>query len=238
MSSRGSDVIDRAGALLVFIALSVGGLAACGDGDGLASDAADATDECPAVTIESSSSGGYTRTPPEPDDLATAVAQGVCSSFVINGYPAGLNGEPSVGAVEGQCIGERLVTELGQQRVREMRLTNPWSVLLFALSNPSIERAEAEQIVDVFADCADHWELLLVRSVTEGASEVSDDSARCVEEELDDDDAREVFVGEIDRAYDDPTQPGATPFPELVEPLVSAMEACLTPEELDRMDWG
>jgi hypothetical protein len=110
--------------------------------------------------------------------------------------------------------------------------------LLFALSNPSIERAEAEQIVAAFADCADHWELLLVRSVTEGASEISDDSALCVEERLDDDDAREVFVGEIDRAYDDPAQPDATPFPELVVPLVSAMEACLTPEELDRMDWG
>jgi hypothetical protein len=226
------------GVLLAACVLAVAPLAACGDGDALGSDATAGSDECPAVAIESSATGGTTRTPPEPDDLATEVAQGFCSSFLINGYPAGMNAKQAVDAAEGQCIGERLVSELGEQRVRELRLTNPWGVLLFALSNPSIDRAEAEQIVDVFVDCAEHWKLLLVRSVTEGASEISDDSARCVEERLDDDEGREVLVGEIDRAYDDPAQPDATPFPELVAPLVAAMEACLTPEELDRVDWG
>ena len=40
----------------------------------------------------------------------------------------------------------------------------------------------------------------------------------------------------MDRAYD--SDPKATPFPELVTPLVDAYDQCLTPVERSRVDFN
>ena len=40
-----------------------------------------------------------------------------------------------------------------------------------------------------------------------------------------------MLVSEIDRAYDDPSQPEVQPFPETIEPLLAAYEECLSPNE-------
>jgi hypothetical protein len=152
-------------------------------------------------------------------------------------------------------MGERLVEVLGADRATELELgTGPWSLLFLGLFNNQppppqpgttspdngerqIDRAEAESIVDVLVDCSDQWKLLLILSVTQGADTISDSSAACVADRLSDDEARSMLIGEIDRAYDDPSQPDAQPFPELIEPLLAAYEECLTPAELDSVDF-
>ena len=49
----------------------------------------------------------------------------------------------------------------------------------------------------------------------------------CVADRLTDDEARLMLIGEIDRAYDDPSQPDAQPFVESLEPLLAAYDECL-----------
>ena len=46
-----------------------------------------------------------------------------------------------------------------------------------------------------------------------------------------------MLISEIDRAYDDPAQPDAQPFPESIEPLLAAYDECLTPAELNSVDF-
>jgi hypothetical protein len=139
---------------------------------------------------------------------------------------------------EAACIGSTLVRELGVDRVRELGFgLSSWSVLSFGLTNhSSVDRPEAEKIVDTFAKCSKNWELLMIKSITEGADEISDASARCTSERLADGDARAIFAGELDRAYDEPS--ASKPFFESVNPLIVAMENCLQPDELNGLDWN
>ena len=152
-------------------------------------------------------------------------------------------------------MGDQLVGVLGADRAKELDLgAGPWSLLFLGLFNNQpppprpgttspdngerqIDRAEAESIVDVLVDCSDQWKLLLILSVTQGADTISDSSAGCVADRLSDDEATSMLIGEIDRAYDDPSQPDAQPFPELIEPLLTAYDECLTPAELDSVDF-
>jgi hypothetical protein len=116
-----------------------------------------------------------------------------------------------------------------QARAPSLLGAGPWSVLAFGVSNnrageQQLGREEAELIVDTFMECTTSWKLLLILSVTSGAEKISDSYASCVSDRLADDDARRILVGEIDRAYEDPTQPDAQPFPDLVDPLVAAVD--------------
>lgn len=237
---RGSLIIRHMGRLSGSVAaavvlLSIGG---CGGDESDSLESAAAASECPSVEF-SGSEGAFTRMPPEPEELTAAVAESFCSSFT---YP-GKNGEPTtVAAVlpseDASCISTELIERFGEPAVREFGFIGyPWSLLVFALKNQSVEREQAEQLADSFVSCSDAWKLLLIKSVTQGADQISEVSAGCVGQRLSDDDAREVLVLELDRAYDDPSQPDAMPYPETVEPLLTAMEACLSPTELDALDW-
>lgn len=62
-------------------------------------------------------------------------------------------------------------------------------------------------------------------------------AARCTAERLDDDQARATMAAELDLPYDDPPA-GAPPFHVVVQPLLDALDQCLTPEELGRLDWN
>jgi hypothetical protein len=130
------------------------------------------------------------------------------------------------------------VQKLGADRVRQLGLgLSSWSLLGFGLSNhASIQRPEADTIVDTFEKCSKNWELLMIKSVTQGTDKISDTSARCASQQLDDSDARNIFAGDIDRAYDE--DPNAVPFAEAVKPLIAAMEKCLKPDELAEIDWN
>jgi hypothetical protein len=235
--------------LFLILAVSVL-LVGCGDDDGSSA----AGDACRPRTITVQSEPSVGPTPPSlpsgDDGLALAIADSFCSTFVTV-QPDGEREEraprPVLPADEATCIGEGLVDDLGAERARESGLgTFPWSVLGFGLSNNmgdrpgnrEIDRDQAEAIADTFRGCSESWELLLIQSVTEGADGISDESARCVSDELPDDTSEEMLVGELDRAYDDPSQPGATPFGELIQPLIDAFDECLTGSEQERLDFN
>lgn len=231
--------MDGVKAMSMWLLTSALVLASCGD-DGRSSGGA-ANCQPKEITISADSGAASARpTVPEGDAaLVAAVAGTYCSVFTAKLPDGTKRSSPrtQVTAQEATCIGEKLVERLGATRVRSLGLgLGPWSTLGFALSN-QIDRAESERIVDTFKTCTKAWKLLLITSVTQGADEISDQSARCISEQVSDDLARTIFIGEIDRAYDDPSQPNAQPYPQLVEPLVAAFDKCLTPSEQDAMDW-
>lgn len=244
--------------VLVVVVVVVGG---CGNGEEHADRAAMSIVETTStsvasacttkdVTISSVVNGipAPPTNPDEPDALAATIAASFCVPTWNVTYPDGteqaLVSRPILTADEAACIGHGIIEGLGATRARELGVFGaaPWSLLGFGLSNNApphtLERAEAEQLVDTFASCTPSWELLLILSVTEGADRISDASASCVRDELSAADAREMLVGEIDRAYDDPAQPDARPFPELIQPLVDAYDACLTPAERAGLDFS
>jgi hypothetical protein len=99
-----------------------------------------------------------------------------------------------------------------------------------------IEAADAEAIVAVFEQCTPNWELLMITSITEGADQISRDSADCVAETLDNDVARNIFVSELAR---DDQQPNAPPDAlDYLATMIDAMESCLTTTELNALDFN
>jgi hypothetical protein len=201
------------------------------------------------VAVDVSPQGRFEPPPPPADDtrLRTWVAESFCAPrWTIDTPAEQLTFElrPVLPAAEAACIGDGLVTALGAARVRELTVlgTGPWSTLSFGLSANQephqLTRPEADAIVDVFVRCTRAWKLMLSSSVTEGADEIGDDSGACIVEQLDDDTGRHVFASELDRAYDDVSQPHAESFPDVIAPLVDVFERCLTPAELDRLDFN
>jgi hypothetical protein len=185
--------------------------------------------------------------PSDAGELVAAVAATFCVPSWTRPGPDGteqvFSPRPVLPADEARCIGDALVGDLGAARVREMvgLGSGPWHLLGFALANNlaprSLDRAEAGVISDAFRDCATGWKLLLVLTITEGADQISDESASCVSEQLPDEQAHTILVGEIDRAYDDPAQADATAFSDLVAPLIQVLDRCLSPDEQARLDF-
>jgi hypothetical protein len=137
---------------------------------------------------------------------------------------------------EADCIATGVIDRLGADRVREIRFgLFPWSLLGYGLSLP-IDVEDAEPIVETFVECTPSWELLAITSATQGTEYISESSTRCVADALDDTIAREVFVIELARPYDDPgaDDPGNL---DHLEEIVAAYEQCLTEQELRAIDW-
>jgi hypothetical protein len=232
----------------VVLGFAVMGLAACSDDP---SATAAPTCEDKEMTLTTAAGGAFVP-PTLADDgamLASSVAESFCSARWTLNYPGGgadtVELRPVLPPAEAACVGDGLVDALGAERVRQSRSlgTWAWSTLGFGLSenleHPApISREDADAVVDVFARCTESWELLLVLSSTEGADDIGEASAACVTDRLDDDIARTIFASELDRAYDDPGQPDATPFPESIEPLVDVYEQCLTTAERAQLDFG
>jgi hypothetical protein len=230
------------------LGVAIAGLTACSDdADVRAAPTCDDKD----VTLTTAAGGMFV--PPtlagEEAELASSVAESFCSASWTLTYPGGdaerVELRPVLSSDEAACIGDGLVDALGLERVRQSRSvgTWAWSALGFGLGenvdHPApISPDDAEAVVDVFEGCTASWELLLVLSVTGGADQIGDESAACVTAELDDETARTIFAGELDRAYDDPTQSTATPFAELIQPLVDAYDECLTPAERAQVDFN
>jgi hypothetical protein len=202
------------------------------------------------VTFEPDADGPFPVTPVLPDDveaLASAVADTFCSpdwKFLLpDATERTATARTVLPSADAACIAGQLIEVLGAVRVKALALgAGPWGLLSFGLSNNSgevqIERAEAESIVEAFMECSQEWKLLLISTVTEGADKISDESAGCVADQLADDDAKAMLISEIDRAYDDPSQPDAQPFADSIEPLIAAFDDCLSPEERDNLDFN
>jgi len=137
---------------------------------------------------------------------------------------------------EARCVADGVIAELGADRVREMRFgLFPWHLLGYAMSL-EIEEDDAAAIVRTFRDCSPHWEELAIRTATEGADQMSVESARCTAGLLDDDGSADVVEFELVRPdLDDPT---VTLDPAYLEPLFAALEECLTDAELNALDWN
>jgi hypothetical protein len=212
----------------------------CGD-NGSATSAGSAscgTKEIPVQMPEAAAS--RPTLPANEDGLVAAVADSFCATFIYKLPDGGTLTRPAVltSNTEASCIATTLIQELGTDRVRQLGLgLSAWSLLGFGLANHrSIQRPEAETIVNTFEKCSKNWELLMIKSATEGTDKISDSSAQCTSQQLADSDARVILVGEIDRAYDE--DPTAVPFFEAVKPLITAMEKCLKPDELAGLDWN
>jgi hypothetical protein len=172
-----------------------------------------------------------------PDDASLAAA--IAESFYTDEVPALPDGtastwRPVVTASDAACIADGLIDTFGRQRLQELGFaTGPWHLLGYALGLGPFDRFDAERIVDTFRSCASTWELLMILSATQGTDLISDESAACVSDAMPDDEARELFITELDRPYDD----GDGDLSHL-ERLAGYYEECLTPEELARLDWN
>ncbi len=125
---------------------------------------------------------------------------------------------------------------MGGDRLRELRFgAFPFTLLGYGLSLP-IELDEATMIAAAMRSCSPSWELLMITSATQGTDRISDASASCVQSALDDDVAAEIFAIELARPYDDAPGAGGPDLSHL-DPMIAAFEACLTPQELNAIDW-
>ena len=164
---------------------------------------------------------------PPADKVQHDAALQRCDRALVDSV-AGSFASSDITLTEAQCIGDRLVASLGAADVVDHNLARGgWSLLGVALS-AEWARTAAEKTVDAFAACARNWKLLLIKSATEGTDRMSDVSAVCVANGLSDSDGRTIFIEELDRA--DPSLGYLTP-------LLAEFDKCLTPEELDRIDW-
>ncbi len=177
--------------------------------------------------------------PADDGERLQAIADSFCARWVVR-FPSGTFSAlvPPLPEDEARCVGQGLLDLLGTERVEALGFgTGPWDLLSFGLGHGgSVDAEETTSMVEVFARCSPSFEQLLILSVTEGTDEISAGSAACVADELDDKTAKAILGGEMDRAYD--TDPQATPFPELVAPLVDAYDQCLTPAERSRVDFN
>lgn len=168
-----------------------------------------------------------------------AIADSFCARWFVQ-FPSGSFSAlvPPLPEDDARCVGQGLLDLLGTERVEALGFgTGPWNLLSFGLGHGGeVEAEETASMVEVFARCSPSFEQLLILSVTEGTDEISAGSAACVSDELNDKTAKAILAGEMDRAYD--TDPQATPFPELVAPLVDAYDQCLTPAERSRLDFN
>jgi hypothetical protein len=179
------------------------------------------------ITITDGGDGVFDPRPLRTDDVALAVevAASFCATYTTtfeqNGHRQQVDeGVVQLLAAEAMCIGEGLIAELGGDRVRELQIgERTWAVLRFGLqSGPKVHEPEARAIGEVFRGCTEQWEMLFITTVTQGAPLISEESAACTRDHLDDDQSFTILVGEMDRAYDDGEVPDATPFGTLSSP--------------------
>jgi hypothetical protein len=168
-------------------------------------------------------------------DLAATIARAFYAEQITD--PEGrVVWRPWVTESEATCIGAELVGALGADTLRELHFgVFPFTLLGYGLGL-QIDMDSALVIADTIRGCSPNWELLIIMSATQGTQYISEDSARCTQSALDDDVAEQIFAIELARPYDE--QPGAG-GPDLshLEPLVQAMEECLSDQELNAIDW-
>lgn len=224
------------GAAVLLVALAAG----CG-GDPPA-ERADSTwpqPTCPSHDVDRTGSPANPTLPADEAERLQSIADSFCARWFVQ-FPSGSFSAlvPPLPEDDARCVAVGLVELLGTERVEALGFgTGPWNLLGFGLGHGrEVEAEETASMVEVFARCSPSFEQLLILSVTEGTDEISAGSAACVADELDDKTAKTILAGEMDRAYD--SDPKATPFPELVTPLVDAYDQCLTPVERSRVDFN
>ncbi len=169
--------------------------------------------------------------PSDPGELRALIVESFTTVLDIPGEGDG------VGAIldgeEAGCVADGVVSALGIERTRELGFgAFPWHTLGYAMSFP-YETPDAATIVDVFRRCSPNWPLLLITTFTQGAEQMSRESAECVAEQFDPARLADIFVREI--ARDDMNDPQPEP-PDYLPEAAAALEACLTPREMGAID--
>jgi hypothetical protein len=174
--------------------------------------------------------------PTNDSDLAAAIARAFYTAQIIEPGGDRVVWRPWVAESEATCIGDELVQAMGAPRIRELSFgAFPFHLLGYGLSFP-IDLDDANVIVEVLRGCSPSWEMLMITSVTQGAEYISENSARCVQGALDDEAAAEIFAIELARPYDDESSAGNSDLSHL-GPMVEAFVECLTPQELNALDF-
>ena len=138
---------------------------------------------------------------------------------------------------EAECAGNAIVDSLGAERVREISFgVFPFTMLGYGLSLP-IEMDDATPIAAALRRCIADWEMAMITTATGGTQYISEESARCVQAALDDDQAEQILAIELARPYDDQPSAGGPDLSHL-GPMVVAFEGCLTEQELNAVDWN
>ncbi len=138
---------------------------------------------------------------------------------------------------EAECAGNAIVDSLGAERVREISFgAFPFTMLGYGLSLP-IEMDDATPIAAALRHCIADWEMAMITTATGGTQYISEESARCVQAALDDDQAEQILAIELARPYDDQPSAGGPDLSHL-GPMVVAFEGCLTEQELNAVDWN
>jgi hypothetical protein len=138
---------------------------------------------------------------------------------------------------EAECAGNAIVDALGAERIREINFgAVPFHLLGYGLNLP-IDMDDATPIASALRQCIADWELLMITTATQGTQFISEESARCAQAALDDDQAEKILAIELARPYDDQQSAGGPDLSHL-EPVAAAFEACLTSQELNAIDWN
>ena len=181
-----------------------------------------------ALMIAVVSTSGCGSDPPETAPLASddGPAAVVAAAF-----------RPAVGEVDAACIATGIIERLGAPRVDELHLGEaPFDLLGYALTLP-IDQPDARGMVDSLIDCTAAWKALMITGVTEGTDRLSEATVACIGDALPDDVAREIFVIELARPYDE-VDVSAPPDLSHLDPLIAAIDECATDAELAGLDWN
>lgn len=140
--------------------------------------------------------------------------------------------DPFGGAEVARCYAERLVTELGVDRLAELGVTpdniSESSEAMFSL----MTEEEIQVLIDIGLECMDFESFMVDRMVAEGLSQ---ESAECYIDELAKTDVlRQMMIGGMEEGEDyRPDQD-----PELMPLMMEAATKCLTPEEMGSSGGG
>jgi hypothetical protein len=122
---------------------------------------------------------------------------------------------------QARCFGRTLVEKLGAERVTELGLEGtPQTSEVQILPSDTAALLAANQ-------CRPNWKVLVFKYATEGGHLISEKSLTCITDSVTDEKAEHMAKVLAD------FQQG----PELDE-VMALYEKCLTPEELDRLDWN
>jgi hypothetical protein len=115
---------------------------------------------------------------------------------------------------DAQCVAENVASTLGDDRVAAI----DWDA-----DDVVFERDEAEQIADDFNECVALDSLFVMSLLAD--EDIADSSRECLEDDLDEDDVKELFVigfsGDVDG------------FEEAFAPIDDVLQDCLTAEEYE-----
>ena len=128
---------------------------------------------------------------------------------------------------EAQCFGERTVNEMGSDRLAALGLDLAAVEAGTSPSDVDLNDNDTDTLLDAFIGCIDFGDVF-TESLLEGADGgVSEDSARCIAEGIDDDTIRKAAQAGITGEELSPETDA-----ELLSDILKLMSDCLSPEEL------